>query len=135
MKRFIKRNLLWFFYAIFVVAAFRYSGGAEALYTGPYELGQYLVWLVYFCFLAYSVECSRKESFFKSVKIVNSLYWGRQIGIDLYISVILSLALIYLNEGSVLVMLIWFVPVVIFANLAILLYVALNYGSLIAHFV
>ena len=135
MKRFVKRNFLWFFYTIFVALAFLYSGGNTLIYKGEYASGQYLIWLTYLCFLAYSIKCSRKESFFKSVKVVNSLYWGRQIGVDLYISVFLSLTVIYLNEGSLFILMIWFVPVVIFANLAILLYVALNYGSLIAHFV
>ena len=63
---------------------------------------------------------------------MNGLWWGLQIGLDLYISVFLSLALIYLVEGSVMVMLFWALPVIVFANLAILPYLILNYGAVVS---
>lgn len=66
---------------------------------------------------------------------MNNLFWGKQVGLDLYISVFLSLALIYLIEGSVVVVLLWLFPILVFANLAILPYILLNYGAIIGHFV
>jgi hypothetical protein len=58
-----------------------------------------------------------------------------QVGIDLYIGVFLALALIYLVEGSLGIMLLWAIPILIFANLAILPYLILNYGMVVGVFV
>lgn len=134
MPRFWKRNGLWVFYAVFLIAAVAASDSSLHIgYQGPLAGGKYFVALLFVAFLAYSLYCSAKENFFRSVKKINQFHWGRQIGIDLYISVTLSLALIWLNDGAV-IMMVWLVPVLIFANLAILPYIFLNYGSLIAHF-
>jgi hypothetical protein len=65
---------------------------------------------------------------------MNDLLWGKQVGLDLHISVFLSLALIYLIEGSVVVMLLWFSPILVVENLAILSYILLNYGTIIGYF-
>ncbi len=135
MARWFKRNFLWVFYGAFLVLAF-FAGGEEALFSldVPFAGGKILVWLIFIAFLAYSLVSHVKESFFKTVRIVNGLWWGRQIGIDLYISVTLSLCLIYLVEGSFLVVLIWFVPILIFANLAILPYILVNYSAIVGNF-
>ncbi|MFQ3324623.1 MAG: hypothetical protein ACI90U_002453 [Pseudomonadales bacterium] len=61
--------------------------------------------------------------------------WFRQISIDLYLGLLITSTIIYLNEGSLLFMLLWIVPLVLFVNLALLLYLAMNYDSLIAHFI
>ncbi len=134
--KFFKRNLLWIIYIFFVAIVLLFHEGEHPiLSSGPYPVGKYLVWAMYLGFLAYSIHCSRKENFFRSLKKIYPLYWGRQIGIDLYLGLILSLGLIYFNEGSFLVVLLWLIPVLIYANLAILLYVAVNYDSIVAHFV
>ncbi len=135
MTRFFKRHFLWIFYAVFVAAALYAHKSEPVFYSeGPYAFGKYIAWLMFFAFLAYSLYATTQASFIKSLPKINQYIWGRQIGIDLYISVFMSLFLIYLNEGSLWIMLLWFVPVVIYANLAILLYIALNYGSIISHF-
>lgn len=133
MPRYVKRYLLWYFYAAFLIVAILY-GGREAFLTtdSPHPGGKYLLLAIYFAFVAYSLVSTQRENFFKAVGKINRFYWGRQIGIDLYISVILSLAVIYLHEGSLTVMLLWLAPVIVFANLAILPYFILNYGSLVA---
>ncbi len=134
MSRFWKRNALWVFYAAFLLIAVATSDSSLHIgYLGPLAGGKYFVALAFAAFLAYSLYCSARENFFRSVKKINRFDWGRQIGIDLYISVTLSLALIWLNDGAVTI-LAWLVPVLIFANLAILPYIFLNYGSLIGHF-
>jgi len=61
------------------------------------------------------------------------MYWGWQIIIDLYIGLLLPLFIIYSHGGAV-ILLLWIVPVFINANLFTLLYFALNYDSLVAHF-
>jgi tryptophan-rich sensory protein len=58
-------------------------------------------------------------------------HWGRQIGIDLYIGLLLSVFLIYLHTGSVGIALFWLIPCLIFGNLATLLYFAIHYNSLV----
>ena len=136
MIRTLKRQFLWVLYAVFVVIAVTtHSGEPVFRATGPYAAGKYVVWAIFFLFLAYSIYCSTQASFIKSLPKINKHIWARQIGLDLYISVFLSLALIYFVEGSMLIVLLWFAPVVIFANLAILLYIALNYSEIVSHFV
>ncbi len=136
MARFLKRHLLWILYAFFVIAAIATHKGEPIFHsTGPYAAGKYIAWFMFFAFLAYSLYATTQASFIKSLPKINKHIWGRQIGLDLYISVFMSIFVIYLDSGSILVLLLWLVPVLIYANLAILLYVALNYGSLVAHFI
>ena len=136
MSRTIKRNLLWMAYVFFLIVAVAF-GGTEGLldFSAPLPWGKALIWIVFIAFLGYSIQAHRKENFLRSVTSVNRLWWGLQIGLDLYISVFLSLALIYLVEGSLLVTLAWTIPILIFANLAILPYIILNYGVIIGAFV
>ena len=88
-----------------------------------------MVWLALLVFLGYSIYCSFQENFFRSVKSIVALYWGRQISADLYLGLFISLLIIFLNDG-VLVVLIWLVPALIYANLAVLLYFAINFDSI-----
>lgn len=66
---------------------------------------------------------------------IAELHWGRQIGIDLYLGLSLTLFIVYLNEGSVLVMLLWLIPTFAFGNLATLLYFAIHYDAIVARFI
>ena len=61
------------------------------------------------------------------------MHWGRQIGADLYLGLLVAIFFIYLNEGAV-VALIWFLPTLAFANLSILLYIALNFDTIVGKF-
>ena len=132
MPRTIKRYLLWIFYAVFLALAVLYGGREPFFTTGsPFVAGKYLLLIVFLAFVGYSLHATRRENFFKSVVKINRFYWGRQIGLDLYISVFMSLALIYFHEGSLAVMMLWLLPVLVFANLAILPYIILNYGSIV----
>lgn len=136
MNRWIKRQALWIFYAIFVAIAIALKGDEPLFYSdGPYAAGKVVAWLLYLGFLAFSIYCSSRENFYKSLSKFAKLHWGRQIGADLYLGLVVSLFLIYLNEGSLLVVALWLVPVILFANLATLLYFAMNYGAIVAHFV
>ncbi|MDA4845413.1 hypothetical protein [Hoeflea poritis] len=135
MKRFIKRNALWGAYIVFLVLAATFGAREGALdFSGPGATGKAAIWAVFIAFLIYSIQAHRKEVFLRSVAKVNQLWWGLQIGLDLYISVFLSLALIYLVEGSLAVMLLWALPVLVFANLAILPYLILNFGAVFSAF-
>jgi hypothetical protein len=136
VQRFLKRYFLWLIYAAFLILASLF-GSREAYFSinGGHGLGKFFVLTAYVTFLAYSVYATKRENFFKSLMSVNRLWWGRQIGADLYISVFLSLGLIYLIEGSLFVTLAWLVPILFFANLAILPYILLNYSFVLQHLV
>lgn len=136
MKKKSNKNLLfWAIFAAFAVAAVAVEWHQQiAAFSGGLGIAKLFVWAAFFLFVAYSYYCSTQENIFKTIEKMGALHWGRQIGIDLYIGVGLSLVLIYLNEGSIWVLLFWLLPMLLFANLATLLYVALNVESLAAHF-
>ena len=101
------------------------------LFSGPLGTIKAVVWLALIAFLGYSVYCSFSENFFRSVRSIATLHWGRQIGADLYLGLFISLFIIYLNDG-LWVAAIWLVPILIYANLVVLLYFALNFDSVVA---
>ena len=122
--------VLWGLYgafALFAVAAnmqettFQFSGSLGGLKA--------IIWLALFVFIGYSVYCTFHENFFRSVRSIAALHWGRQIGADLYLGLFVSLLIIFLNEGA-LVAVIWLVPILIYANLVVLLYLAINFDSI-----
>lgn len=132
----VKRNLLWVAYFGFVAVAIATHAG-EPLFTadGPYAYGKPMLWFILLLFLLYTLQISSQENFFASLQRMNSILWSRQVGLDLYIGLLIPLFIIYLHEGSLLVMVLWLLPVLVFANLATLLYLALNYQSLVSYFV
>ncbi|TQV73886.1 hypothetical protein FLL45_13560 [Aliikangiella marina] len=132
---FLKRHALWVVFALFfATAVYTHSGEKLLLSDSQLPLGKPLIWLVFLGFVTYSYYCSMRENLFKTIGKMSKLHWGKQIGIDLYLGLFISVFIIYLNEGSILVTLLWLGPIVIFGNLATLLYLALNYDALIAHF-
>ena len=136
MQTILKRYNLWIFYAVFLILAALFGGRESPVSVdGPYATAKLVVLVIYISFLAYSLWATQKENFFRTLRTMNGLWWGRQIGLDLYISVFLSLALIYLIEGSILILCLWLIPVLIFANLAILPYVLLNFTEIMGHLV
>ena len=114
----LKRHFLWFIYFIFVALAFIFKN-PEPLFIsqGPYPYGKIIVWGTLLMFLGYTLHCHLQADFFETMKKTGKYHWTRQIGVDLYLGVAISGALIYLNEGSLLVLLFWLVPLIIFANL------------------
>jgi hypothetical protein len=133
----MKQNLIsWGVFVAFVAGAVG-SGWHTAIFRfdGPMGLAKIAVWLIFLLFTGYSIYCSGRENIFKTIKSMARLHRGRQIGIDLYLGLLLSLSVIYLHEGSMVVLAAWLVPVLLFANLATLLYVAIHFESLVARFV
>lgn len=131
----VTKFIFWGMFAIFFVCALGF-GWHDKMFTlnNTISVGKYLVWTVFLGFLAYSIYCSSKENLFKSIGKMAELHWGRQIGIDLYLGLSLTLFIIYLNEGSLFVVALWFLPVLIFANLATLLYFAIHFDSIVSKF-
>ena len=123
--------ILWGLYGAFVLfALFANMQETTFQFSGPLGGIKAIVWLALFAFLGYSVYCSFQENFFRSVRSIATLLWGRQIGADLYLGLFVALFIIFLNEGA-LVALIWLVPILIYANLVVLLYFAINFESIV----
>ncbi len=132
--RFLKQNVLWilfFGFAFFAICSredtFIFAS------QSPFAIGKYMSWVIFFCFLTYSIYASSKENFFKTLIGVHKMLWGRQIVIDLYIGLLLPLLIVFLHGGTF-VFLVWLIPILIYANMATLLYLALNYDSLVSYF-
>lgn len=94
-----------------------------------YSYGKYVLWAAYFAFVGYGLYATKRENFFKSVKKIASLYWGRQVGIDLYIGFVLFLAFIGFHQSSLTAVALWTVPMLIYGNQLSLLYLAIHYES------
>lgn len=123
---------LWGLYVAFaLVALFANLKESTFQFAGPLGGIKAIVWLVLVSFLAYSVYCSFQENFFRSVRSIASLYWGRQISADLYVGLLVGLFIIFLHEGP-LVALLWLVPTLIYANLAMLLYLAIHFDGIVS---
>lgn len=136
MNKIVKNNALWVFYSMFVVIAMvTHKGEPIFSIAGPYGFGKAVVWLLLLAFLLYSLYCNWNENFFKTMHKITPYLWFRQVSLDLYIGLLIPLFLIYLHTGSWLVVALWFVPILLMANLASLLYLALNYQSLVGYFV
>jgi hypothetical protein len=133
----MKANLIsWGVFAAFAACAVGFGWHAALFrFDGPMGAAKLVVWLAFVLFTAYSIYCSSRENIFKTIRTMARLHWGRQIGIDLYLGLSLFLAVIYLHQGSVLVLAAWLIPVLLFANLATLLYVAIHFEALVARFV
>ena len=100
----------------------------------PMAMGKIMIWLILIVFPIYTIRCSIAEEFFKSLKKVTAIKWGRQISIDLWIGQFLSLYVIYWHTGSWLTVALWLGPCILFGNLATLLYFAIHYDALVVAF-
>lgn len=133
MLKKLNANFLWVFFFIFLgVAFFTHQGEAPIFSHGQFAMGKLAVWVIWLAFLLYTLNVNRQENFFKSVQRMWPILWFRQISLDLYLGLLIPLTLVYLHTGSLLVTLLWLVPILIFANLATLVYLALNFESIMA---
>jgi hypothetical protein len=129
------KGLLWGGFVAFVAGVLLVDGHARLFaFDGSLGLVKLLVWVACVGFVAYSFYCSAHENLFRSIAKIGKLHWGRQIGLDLYLGLALTLFVIYLNEGSWLVVLAWLVPTLLYANQVTLLYVAVHFEELVARF-
>jgi len=135
-RRRLLKVLPWALFSLFVfVAVFTHAKEPLFFAEGPLSAGKPVFWLLFIGFLAYGIYCSQKENIFKTLDSIWPFHWARQIGLDLYLGVVISCFLIYLVEGSFIVLAFWLLPILLFANLATLLYVALNYQTIVTFFV
>lgn len=122
-------KMLWIAYVVFVAAAVFVKTRGE---TGALTAGRAAIWAAWLAFLAYSLYCTSREDLFASIGAMGKLHWGRQVGLDLYIGLTLTTLLVYLNERSALIALVWLLPFFLFGNLATLVYVGLAYDELVS---
>ena len=123
--------VLWGLYGAFALSAVTANMQETTFqFSSPLSGIKAIVWLALLAFLGYSVYCSFQENFFRSVRSIATLHWGRQIGADLYLGLFVLLFIMFLNEGA-LVAVIWLIPILIYANLAVLLYLAINFDSIV----
>lgn len=126
--------MLWAIYGAFALfALFTNTDATTFQFNGPLGAIKALVWIALLAFLAFSIHCSLRENFFRSAKSLISLYWGRQVTLDLYLGLLITLLLVYLNEG-LLAVLIWLIPTLLFANLVTLLYLAIHFDAIVGKF-
>lgn len=131
-----RKNLIsWGIFFAFAIAAIAFSWHDAILqFSGAIGLGKGVVWIAFLLFTGYSIYCSSRENIFKSIGRIAQLQWGRQIGIDLYLGLLLFFFVVYLHSGPT-VLFLWLLPTLLFANLATLLYVAIHFESLISRFI
>ena len=122
MIKALKNNILWVIFTAFVLLAVSFIDEPLFKSNSPFPIGKSIAWLAFIAFLIYTVNVSIKESFYKALKRMSPILWTKQIGIDLYIGVTMFMVIIYLNEPSFIIFLLWLIPATIFANLATLLY-------------
>ena len=128
------KSLFWGVYVLFAACAL-YFGWHEDIFAfdGPLAAAKLAVWACFAGFLPYSLYCSSREDLLRSILKIFELHWGRQVGADLYLGLLLALLIIYLNEGALAVVL-WLVPTLLFANLSILLYFAIHFDAIVSRF-
>ncbi len=103
-------------------------------YKNSMERIRWLALALLILFSGYTVHASRTESFWTSLKRVLALRWGRQVTMDLYLGLFLFNFFVYLNEGSVLLALVWLAPTLVLGNIVPLIYFVVNFNSLVGHF-
>ena len=131
----IRKLLPWAVFFAFAITAVAFSWHDDLLkFGGTMGVLKGLVWLAFILFTGYSMYCSSRENIFKSIGRIAEFHWGRQVGIDLYLGLLLFFCVVYLHSGFA-VLLLWLLPTLLFANLATLLYVAIHFESLASRFI
>jgi len=130
----LKKSWIWIIFILFSIAEIYYTWIYQDRIPASIETITIVLGCAFFLFLGYTLYCSEKENLFKSIGKIAKLHWGRQIGVDLYIGLFFQSYLIYLNEESVLETIIWVIPLLVYGNIATLLYWLLNAGSILTKF-
>jgi len=125
--------VLWSVFAAFVVAAIALEWRPDLFsIQGRLGAGKYVFWLAFMSFTLYSLYCTTQENLFVTIGKMSQWHWGRQIGIDLYVGLLIAMVVVGLNEGSLTMLLFWLLPTLIYGNQTTLLYFALNYEQIVA---
>jgi hypothetical protein len=131
----LKRHFFWVIYLLFVFSII-YVNWHEQMFSINQQkpIGKILIWLMFIGFSCYTIYCSMNEHFMKSLRKILAFHWGKQIGLDLTLGLIVSLFVIYWHSGSLLFAFLWLIPCIAFGNLTTLLYFAIHYETLVSKF-
>ncbi|MEM6914728.1 MAG: hypothetical protein AAF511_12205 [Pseudomonadota bacterium] len=126
---------IWCGFALYVVIALVTQWDNDLLRVDSSVGGvRWVLIMMWLSFCTYSLVSAVRENFFKALRTMLQSYWGRQICIDLYISVLLSIGLVWMVTSSVIETILWSLAIIPFANLAILLFVILRLDDILAAF-
>lgn len=127
----IQTMLIYLLLCFFLIFAFGFQDIPSAK---PIKLELLLVKcilvVILVSFIGYTVYCSLKENFVKSLKKTFHLLWGRQFVIDLYIGIFLFSIFVYMIEKSLLVLILWLVPSILFGNIIPLVYLITHFDMI-----
>ena len=124
---------LFLFLAITTILPATAPGSAGSPDTSVFA-GQIALMLTWIAFTVYSMYCSYRESLVRTMRKMAALHWGRQIGMDLYLGLIMFCGMIYMVEGSWILALVWLLPTLIYGNLVPLFYAATRLPEISAGF-
>ena len=126
----MKKNILWIILFIYLILSFIFLSPEKL----NFSLVQILFWIGFITFTGFTMYCTKRENFFKSLKKISGFHWGWQIGIDLYIGLFIQAYIIFLTEGSIPLTLLWLLPMLIYGNIITLYYYALKSHLILTHF-
>lgn len=126
----IQAIALYSILAGFMTFAFVTAPPPESISGGMVFL-KYAIYATLFAFVVFTVYCTIKENFFKSIRKIVALHWGRQVGVDLYIGLLLQMFLVFMVEKSVAMMIVWLIPALIYGNIIPLLYFATHFERIV----
>lgn len=131
----IQTKLIYLLLCFFLVYAF---GFQDVPNTKPIRfellLLKYILIGMLVSFIGYTVYCSLKENFVKSLKKTVQLFWGRQFVIDLYIGIFLFSFFLYMFEKSFSVLFVWLLPSIVFGNIIPLVYLITHFEMICGFF-
>lgn len=122
---------LWLAYPVFMALALTLCWDQRPFgLDGPHPEGRLILWAAWAAFLVYSFLCSRKQPILDGLRQIGRVPWGRQVGIDLYLGLTLSVLVIGLHAGSLGTALLWLPAIYLFGNLATLPWFAIHWDAL-----
>lgn len=80
--------------------------------TGAFGVGRSAVWFAFFSFLCYTIYSSSRENLIHRIQKILRMHGAKQICIDLYLGLGISIFFIYFSEGSFWHTLFWQVPAI-----------------------
>jgi hypothetical protein len=85
-------------------------------------------------FTIYTVWCAWHEKFIPSIRDILGRAWGRQVVFDLYLGLLIFAGFIFMTEPSFLLALLWTGGLLVFGNIASLLYLVVNFEQIFIYF-
>ena len=120
----------WIVFAGYAAAAAALSWQSTTISLETHPVGKAVSFAAFFGFLLYTVYCSIRENFFSSLGKLMKLHWGRQVGLDLYVGLLLHATLLYAMGVTGWMFFFWAAGFLVFGNTTTLLYLALHFDAI-----